>query len=51
MAYNAAQGQWSIVINKAETSAMNFNDDNLIDDIRVSAIDINQTINQIARNL
>lgn len=47
MAYNAASGQWSIVINKANTVAMAFNDSNIIDDIKVSAIDINQSINQI----
>jgi len=47
MAYNAASGLWSIVINKAETSSFSFNDTNLIGEIRVSAIDINQQINQI----
>lgn len=47
MAYNASSGQWSIVVNKAETTAMNFDDSNIIGDIRVSTIDINQSINQI----
>ena len=47
MAYNAASGQWSIVINKAESTAMQFNDTNIIGDIRVSATDINQGLNQI----
>jgi len=47
MAYNAASGLWSIVINKAETSTFSFNDTNLIGEIRVSATDINQQINQI----
>ena len=47
MAYNAASGKWSVVINKAETSSFSFNDTNLIGEIRVSAIDINQQINQI----
>ena len=47
MAYNAASGLWSIVINKAETSSFSFNDTNLIGEIRVSAVDINQQINQI----
>lgn len=47
MAYNAASGLWSVVINKAETSSFSFNDTNLIGEIRVSAIDINQQINQI----
>jgi hypothetical protein len=47
MAYNAASGLWSVVVNKAETSSFSFNDTNLIGEIRVSAIDINQQINQI----
>lgn len=47
MAYNAASGLWSVVINKAESSTFSFNDTNLIGEIRVSAIDINQQINQI----
>jgi hypothetical protein len=47
MAYDAASGKWSIVINKAETTAFAFNDTNIIGDIRVSAVDINQSINQI----
>lgn len=47
MAYNAAQGQWSIVINKAESASLAFNDDNIIGEIKVSAMDINQSINQI----
>ena len=47
MAYNAASGLWSVVINKAETSSFSFNDTNLIGEIRVSAVDINQQINQI----
>jgi hypothetical protein len=47
MAYNAASGLWSIVINKSESSTFSFNDTNLIGEIRVSATDINQQINQI----
>lgn len=47
MAYNAASGLWSIVINKAESSTFSFNDTNLLGEIRVSATDINQQINQI----
>lgn len=47
MAYNAAKGQWSIVINKAETSSFSFNDDNIVEDIKVGTIDINQSVNQI----
>lgn len=47
LAYNAAKGQWSAVVNKPETVAMNFNDSNIIGEIRVSATDITQSINQI----
>ena len=47
MAYNAALGQWSIVINKAETAAYAFNDNNIIGEIRVSATDITQSVNQV----
>ena len=47
MAYNAAAGQWTIAINKAETAAYAFNDNNIIGEIRVSATDITQSINQI----
>lgn len=47
MAYNAALGQWSIVINKAESTAYEFNDNNIIGEVRVSAVDITQSINQV----
>ena len=47
MAYDAAKGQWSIVVNKAEGASFAFNDTNIVSDIRVSAVDINQSINQI----
>jgi hypothetical protein len=47
MTYNAALGQWSVVINKAETAAYAFTDNNIIGDIRVSATDITSSINQI----
>ena len=47
MTYNAALGQWSVVINKAETTAYAFNDNNIIGDIRVSATDITSSINQV----
>ena len=47
MAYNAALGQWSIVINKAETTSYAFDDDNIIGEVRVSATDIAQSINQV----
>lgn len=45
--YNAALGQWSVVINKAETTAYAFNDSNIIGEIRVSAYDITSSVNQI----
>jgi hypothetical protein len=47
MAYNAAMGKWSIVINKAESTAYAFDDDNIIGEVRVSATDITQSINQV----
>lgn len=47
MTYDAALGQWSIVVNKAETASFAFNDNNIIGDIRVSATDITSSINQI----
>ena len=47
MAYNAAAGKWSVVINKAETPVYSFDDDNIIGEIRVSATDITQSINQV----
>ena len=47
MSYNAASGQWSIVINKAETAAYSFTDNNIIGEIRVSATDITQSVNQV----
>jgi hypothetical protein len=47
MTYNAALGQWSVVINKAETAAYAFTDNNIIGEIRVSASDITSSINQV----
>jgi len=47
MAYNAPTGKWSIVINKAESTAYDFNDNNIIGDIRVSATDITSSINAV----
>lgn len=47
MTYNAALGQWSVVINKAESASYAFNDNNIIGEIRVSALDITSSINQI----
>ena len=47
MTYNAALGQWSVVVNKAETASYAFDDDNIIGEIRVSATDITTSINQV----
>ena len=47
MAYNAALGQWSVIVNKAENVTYAFDDDNIIGDIRVSATDLTSSINQI----
>ena len=47
MTYNAALGKWSVVVNKPETAAYSFDDDNIIGDIRVSATDITSSINQV----
>lgn len=45
--YNAALGQWSVVINKEEATSLAFDDDNIIGEIRVSAFDITSSVNQI----
>lgn len=45
--YNATLGQWSVVINKAETTSYAFDDDNIVGEIRVSAFDITSSVNQI----
>lgn len=45
--YNAAKGQWGVVINKPETTSLAFDDSNIIGEIRVSAFDITSSINQI----
>jgi hypothetical protein len=47
MAYNAALGQWAVVVNKPETAEFAFTDNNIIGDIRVSATDITSSINQV----
>jgi hypothetical protein len=47
MTYNAASGQWAVVINKAETTSYAFTDNNIVGDIRVSATDITSSINQV----
>ena len=45
--YNAAKGQWSIVINKEASTAYAFDDDSIVGEIRVSAYDITSSVNQI----
>jgi hypothetical protein len=45
--YNAAQGKWSIVINKEASTAYAFDDDSIVGEIRVSAYDITSSVNQI----
>jgi hypothetical protein len=45
--YNAAKGQWSIVINKDSSPAYAFDDNSIIGEIRVSAYDITSSVNQI----
>lgn len=45
--YNAALGQWSIVINKEASVAYAFDDDSIVGEIRVSAYDITSSVNQI----
>ena len=45
--YNATTGKWAIVINKEETTSFAFDDSNIVGDIRISAQDITQSINQI----
>lgn len=47
ISYQAETGQWAPIINKAEDTAFIFNDSNIIGDIRVSATDITQSINQV----
>lgn len=47
MTYNAALGKWSVVVNKPETAAFSFDDDNIIGEVRVSATDITSSINQV----
>jgi len=47
LTYNAALGQWSVVINKAESTSYAFNDNNIIGEIRVSASDLTSSINQV----
>lgn len=45
--YNAASGQWAVVINQAGSSTFAFDDSNLIGEIKTSVIDITNSINQV----
>lgn len=45
MAYAPPTGKWSIVINKSESTAYAFTDNNIIGELRVSATDITSSIN------
>ena len=45
--YSAAKGQFSVVINQAQSAAFDFNDDTIMGEIRVSAIDIANQVNQL----
>lgn len=45
--YDAVNGKWGIVINKAELSSYNFNDSNLVGPITVGTVDISQMPNQV----
>jgi hypothetical protein len=45
--YNAAQGKWSVVINKDTSTAYAFDDNSIVGEIRVSAYDITSSVNQI----
>ena len=47
LAYQASTGQWSPVVNKAESSSFSFDDSNVIGEIRVSVTDLASSINQI----
>lgn len=47
LSYGAATGQWTPVINKAETASFAFDDSNIIGDIRVSVTDIASSYNEI----
>lgn len=50
ISYQAETGQWTPVINKAESTSFAFDDSNIIGEIRVSATDITSSINQIEVN-
>lgn len=47
ISYETASGQWTPIINRDAATAFAFNDSNIMGEIRVSATDITQSINQI----
>ena len=47
ISYETASGQWTPIINQEGTTAFAFDDSNIMGEIRVSATDISQSINQI----
>jgi hypothetical protein len=47
LSYQAYTGQWTPVINKAESTSFAFNDSNIIGEIKVSVVDLASSINQI----
>lgn len=47
LSYDAATGQWTPVINKAESASLAFDDSNIIGEIKVSVTDLSSTYNQI----
>lgn len=47
MTFDAASGQWAIVINKAESPALAFDDSNIVEDIRIGVTNINNSYNQV----
>lgn len=47
LAYQETTGQWMPVINKADATALAFNDSNIIGELRVSVSDLSQSINKV----
>lgn len=47
MAYSPPTGKWSLIINKAESTAYSFDDNNIIGEVRVSATDITSSVNAV----
>jgi len=45
--YNAASGQWTVVVNRDGSSSFSFDDTNIIGEIKTSLVDISNSINQI----